>query len=166
MDKLLKIKKQYIDLLQQHTSWGKNIETVDDSLDIFEKENSDLSAIRYNRTQILVNTNEIVSPIHLDTVIELPKAELFIDDANFVIYTTKGIYCCIESTLNIIEYKNIAKIDYDYSLTKFFRSNPKGFEIFDFRLIFSNGAYMEILLEYGVSWRPIVRFLSVVNDYL
>ena len=91
MISLLAIKKQHINLLQKYNTWGKSEEAENllDVLDVFniELENK-IEKFKTNslKTIILIDTNEMVSPVCLDYGIELPIVELFIEKDNVIIF--------------------------------------------------------------------------------
>lgn len=165
MNELDKIKKKYIDLLQMHTSWGKGKEIGEDLLKALGvNEINEMKIGKEPETKLLLETNELVSPLKLDLCIELPVVELFIDKANFVIFTTLQIYSCKNSTIEKIEYKNIEGIDED-SLNNFLRYRARKAQLFEMNIIISNGSVKPITIEYGFTFRPVVYFLTRVREW-
>ena len=168
MDKLLKIKQQKIDILQKYTGWGKSIKEVENLLDVLG-ENTDLDNLEGDclinpKTHILINTNEIKSPIYLNYNFELPLVELFLDKNNFTIYTTKHIYNARNGIIKKIEYEEIIRID-ENSMNDILYNNPDNLSCFDIMLITSNGNKIPITIEYGISFRPIFYFLiTTINS--
>jgi hypothetical protein len=164
MNRLLKTKKGYIALLQKYNGWGRDDEDTKSLFDVLEVLDSDLNSEQQtHQTNILTSTNKIISPIQLDNSIELPIVELFIDGENFVVFTTECIYNCRNASLQKLDYINIIGID-ENSLNDFFRYKSKNKRFYDIKLITSNGNIMPITFEFGVSFRPIVYFLSIIND--
>lgn len=168
MDNLLRIKAQQINILQIE-GWGKNANEVGDLLSVLgesvDLENRKDNSITGFKTRLLNNTNAIVSPIHLDYSIELPLVELFIEEANFVLFTTQFIYNCRKATITKIGYAEIIRID-EKSINKFLYKRLENSQFMDINLITVNGDSVPIVFEYGISFRPIVYFLTIVNKRL
>lgn len=162
MNELLEIKRQQIDLLQTYTSWGKGKEVGEQLLRASElSEINEDDSEEWPRTKILINTNKITSPINIDLRLELPIVELYLDEKNFVVYTTSRIYSFRNAAIVKIEYKHVISIDED-SLNSFFRNWSKKVRFFDIRLITKNGHEI-ITIEYGIPFQPLVRFLTNIN---
>lgn len=169
MNRLFKIKKQHIDLLQKYNSWGKSKEDIGDLLDVLEVADIDLGSLKEKsstntlQTKILIDANKIVAPIHIDNDIELPIAELFIDNNNFVVYTTQCIYNCRNAITEKIDYTNIVGVDEDL-INDTLRDMARQIQIIELKLIIANGNRVPISIEYGIPFRPIVYFLTKVKD--
>lgn len=163
MDSLLKIKKQYIDLLQKYNGWGGSKEEIGDLLDVLGIVDTDLERLKEKpKTNILVDINEIVSPVYLDYNVELPIVELFVDKDNFVVFTTQSIYNCRNTMIEKIGYRDIVGVD-ENSINDAFSNRIKNMQVVDIKLIITNGNRVPITVEYGISFRPIAYFLTVVN---
>ena len=163
MDKLLKIKQQKIDILQKYGGWGKSIKEGENLLDVLG-ENTGLDNLEGDclispKTRILINTNEIKSPIYLNYNFELPIVELLLDKNNFVIYTTKHIYSVRNEIIKKIEYEEIIGID-ENSINGGLYNNPDNLSCFHIMLITSNENKIPITIEHGISFRPILYFLA------
>lgn len=163
MNNLLKKKGELISLLQKNNGWGKNKEDVRNLLDVLDIEESDLEDSKAKpQTRLLIDTNRLKSSFELDHQIELPIVELFIDNSNFVVFTTRGIYNCRVGIIKQIEYSDITGVD-ENSINGVFCDSPKNLHLFDIKLIVKNGKEIPITIEYGISFRPIVYFLIIVN---
>ncbi len=168
MISLLAIKKQHINLLQKYNTWGKS-EEAENLLDVLDVFNIDLenqiekSKINSLKTTILIDTNEIVSPVCLDYRIELPIVELFIEKDNFVLFTTQHIYNCRGAIVDKIKYIDILSVD-ENSINDVLRDKTKNVRFFDIQLVLTNHNKVPITIEYGISFRPIVYFLTVINE--
>ncbi len=140
-----------------------------DSIEISEKDPFEVLEENQNpielptkdlETQILVHTNEIISPISLNHNIELPLLELYIDKENFVVFTTQNIYNCRDAALSAINYDDIVAIN-ENSLTSR-PLNPKKGRIFDIIIILPNGSSVPIKVEYGIPLPCIAHFLTTI----
>ena len=166
MNNLFERKKNYIELLQKYNGWGINKEAADSLLSDVEIVDTDFQNATYSlQTNLLVNTNKIVSPINLDTSLELPITELFIDNDNFIVFTTKCIHSCRNSSISQIKYTDILEVD-EMSVIESMRKRlviNKIEQFIDINLILSDGSKIPITIEYGISFRPIIYFLTTVN---
>ncbi len=161
MNKLFKKKEYCISLLQQYNGWGKENLGLLDVL-VGSELSSEIEATTV-ATNILINTNKIISPIQLENSVELPVVELFIDIENFVVFTTQCIYNCRKTIIEKIEYLDIIKVDSN-SLTQFLLNKSTTLHFGDIELILSNGTKVIVVFEYGISFRPLVYFLTMIND--
>lgn len=163
-----KLKDDYSSILQKHTNWGKSdkyieleaekIYNIANFNDIQLEEFKKMAKIR-PKTVLLTHTNKIKSDVEIDRKCELPIIELFLDDSNFVVFTTKGIYSCRAGVITNLVYNNISNID-ENSLQKFGTNNHIRF--MDLGLITKDKKTIPVKIEYGIPFRPIIVFLDKI----
>lgn len=169
MNHLSKIKKQHIDLLQKYNNWGKSKEDIGDLLAVLEVADIDLESLKEksstntSQTKILIDTTKIVAPIHINNDIELPIVELFIDNNNFIVYTTQCIYNCRNAITEKIDYTDIVGVD-ENSINDALQDMIRQIQLIEVKLIIVNGNRIPISIEYGIPFRPIVYFLTRIKD--
>jgi hypothetical protein len=170
---LASVKERYIAVLQQYSDWGVDqdpqqvkqaAKEIFESIPIEGIESADwLEAMFLSQPQtaLLKDTHAIRSPLELDHAVEQPLAELYINDAEFCLLTTQGIYCSMSDKLTRTVYSKIAQIDEDSVLKSFAeRAKDKPFGTFD--LITTDQGRVSVLFEYGKAHRPILSFLTQV----
>jgi hypothetical protein len=163
MDTILKKKEYYIAVLQKYTGWGKENRDTKNLLNVLENFDSSDSVWEV-KTNLLIKINSIISPINLDHIVELPIAELYIDMGNFVVFTTNGIYNCRKTIIENIMYKDILRVDSN-SINNGLWNKSMYERFFDIKLILTDERIAIITLEYGVSFRPLIYFLTTVNQH-
>lgn len=177
MDKFLimdlqQLKNEYILLLKRDTIWREDLEEMQKL-----REETFMEYLKHNpaekdkefvfttkmrfKTQLLETHNHIKSSVNINFDVELPLAEYYIDECNFVVYTTSGIYSCMASELSYIQYCNIKNDNGDfiheyYDVLHSSKSTPINIEI---QLETKIGGFFSILIETSNPKKPLLRFL-------